>query len=337
VISRDPVVSVLIPARDEEDTLPSCLVSVARQTLRRWECVVVDDGSRDSTPEIVDRFRGRDPRFRLVRGSGTGLVEALRTGVSACQGRIVARMDADDLMRRDRLELQIAALSGTRPPDAVGTHVRYWPRADLGRGSHEYESWLNSIRSEDDVRREAFIECPVAHPTLMIRRDLLARYGYRDCGWPEDYDLVLRLLEDGRRVGVVPRRLLQWRLRPEGLSRRHPSYRLDRFTACKAHFLSRTFLGQSADYVLWGYGRTGRTLHGALNACGRKPRKIVETHPGRVGQTIHGAPVVLPDDIRPGRDAPLVVSVAREIHRRRIRGFLAAREWVELRDFVCAA
>ena len=103
------------------------------------------------------------------------------------------------------------------------------------------------------MREDAFIECPIAHPTLMIRRNLLTTLGYRDCGWPEDYDLILRLLADGHELGVVPKRLVAWRDGPERLSRTSETYSVERFTACKAAHLAESFLASSNDYALWGY------------------------------------------------------------------------------------
>ena len=105
-------------------------------------------------------------------------------------------------------------------------------------GLRDYERWLRSLRDEAAVHADAFVECPIAHPTLMIRRDVLAAVRYRDAGWPEDYDLVLRLLAAGHRIGVVPRRLLAWRDSAERLTRRHPAYAQERIVACKAAFLA---------------------------------------------------------------------------------------------------
>ena len=92
------------------------------------------------------------------------------------------------------------------------------------------------------MREEAFVECPVAHPTLMLRAEALRELGYRELGWPEDYDLVLRLLERGAQIGVVARRLLAWRHAPGRLSQTDAAYTPARFTACKADFLARGFL-----------------------------------------------------------------------------------------------
>ncbi len=325
---------MLLPARDAVATLPIALQSLRRQSLEDWECVVVDDGSRDGTGAAAV---AADPRVTVVRLPPTGLVGALAAGLPRCRGEYVARMDADDVMRRDRLAVQVAALERAPHLAAVGAHVRFFPRRGMTDGLRAYERWLNGIDSPGQVRAEAFVECPVAHPTLMVRRAVLSAFGYRERGWPEDYDLVLRLLAAGHEIGVVPRRLHAWRDGPARLTRTHPSYALERLTACRAAFLADGFLAGAGRYVLWGYGGTGRALHRALRRHGKRPSHIVEVHAGRLGNLIHGAPVVPPDDLASLPKGRLVVSVAGATARAEIRQRLAALGWVETRDFVYAA
>ena len=332
-----PLVSVLLPARNAAATLDAALASLRRQTWSDWECVVVDDGSTDATGEVARAAAAIDPRVTMVPTPPRGLVAALGTGLERCRGEYVARMDADDLMRRDRLALQVDGLDRDPQLAAVGAHVRFFPRAGMSDGLRAYERWLNSVDSPARLRAEAFVESPVAHPTLLIRRSVLAAVGYRDRGWPEDYDLVLRLLAAGHEIGVVPRRLLGWRDGPGRLTRTHPAYGLDRITACKASFLADGFLAGGERYLLWGYGGTGRALARALRGHGKHPSHVIEVHAGRLGNVIHGAPVVPPAALVDLPRLPLVASVAGEAARSEIRAFLATLGWVETRDFVCAA
>jgi glycosyltransferase involved in cell wall biosynthesis len=336
-VSPSPSVSVLLPVRDGEPTLGSALRSVARQRAVDFECVVVLDGCRDESGRIADEIAREDSRFRIVAAPRVGLVAALQTGLAHCRGALVARMDADDVMHRDRLAWQARALGAHPDWDGVGCHVRLFPRSALTDGMRAYEAWLRSIDGPEAVRREAFVECPIPHPTLMLRRPVLAEAGYRDEGWPEDYDLVLRLLGEGRTLGMVPRRLLAWREGPSRLSRLHPAYAIARFVACKAAFLAEGPLAKEPGYVLWGYGRTGRTLRAALALHGKRPSRIVELHPGRLGQRIHEAEVVPPSWLSARTSLPLVVSVAGAGPRAEIRGVLAGYGYLEGRDFWCAA
>jgi len=330
-------VSVLMPFYEAEATLVACLRSVCRQTLTGWECVLIDDGSTDAGPTIAARFATADSRIRVISTTHQGLVAALNAGVPHCRGRYVARMDADDLMHRERLREQVEQLEQDSSLAVLGCHVRVFPRSALSEGARAYERWLNDIRSPDCVRRDAFVECPLVHPSWMIRRDVLTRVGYRDRGWPEDYDLILRLLGEGLRIGVLPKRRLCWRDRPERLWRTAVEYGQDRFTDCKAFHLANTLLAETDRYILWGYGSTGRALRRALARHGKRPTYIVELHPGRLGNRIHGAPVIPPERL-PGVDrAPLLVSVAGAPQRKLIRTALADMGFVETVDYVCAA
>ena len=333
-----PEVSVVLPAFDAGATLGVALGSVRRQTLTRFECIVVDDGSRDDTADVARRVARVDDRFRVLSRPHRGIVAALGAGLDACRAPFVARMDADDLMRRDRLAVQTDRLRADPSLAAVGGHVRLFPRSVLGRGWRSYETWLAGITTPGDVEREAFVECPVAHPTLTARADVIKTLGWRDRPWPEDYDLVLRMLAGGHRLAVVARRLLSWRRGPGRLSERDPRYGDDGFTRCKAHFLARGLLAGSGRFRLWGYGHTGRALTRALAAEGIAPERIVDVHPGRLDREIAGAPVVPPERIgAPDDGPPVLASVAHAGPRSEIRAFLTGRGFIEGTHFVCVA
>jgi glycosyltransferase involved in cell wall biosynthesis len=330
-------VTVLLPVRDAQTTLGASLRSVSRQRLATLECVVVDDGSRDASLAIAECHARGDSRFRVISTPQRGLVHALGVGLEASRAPFVARHDADDWMHRDRLVHQLRALESEPAWAGVGCHVRLFPRSALREGMRAYEGWLAGVGTPADVRREAYVECPLAHPTLFLRREVLMQHRYRDAGWPEDYDLVLRLLEAGCALGVVARRLLGWRHTPERLSQRSPVYSAERFTACKAHFLRRGFLARAPRYLLWGYGGTGRALAKALRSEGSHPEAIVELHPGRLGQQIQGARVIPPERLGAPGALPLIVSVAGTEARTRIRRELGRMGWREGADYVCAA
>ncbi|MCP5056245.1 MAG: glycosyltransferase family 2 protein [bacterium] len=336
-MSTEPLVSVLLPFRDAARTVEAAVRSVLRQSEASLECITIDDGSRDDGPQRVALLAESDSRVHLLRENRLGLVPALTRGLAACRGPFIARMDADDWMRRRRLARQLEALEADPGLGAVGCHVRLFPRGELSDGMRKYETWLNSLETEKDVHQNAFIECPIAHPTWLIRRELLGALTYRDAEWPEDYDLLLRWREAGHRIGVVPERLHGWRDGPDRLSRSSPRYGSDRFVACKANFLARGFLAGRDDYILWGFGDTGRALSRELRSHGKHPSAIIELHPGRLGQRIHDAPVMAPEGLPSLPASPLLVSVAGAGPRREIRAALARMGFEEARDYLCTA
>jgi GT2 family glycosyltransferase len=334
--SAAPRISILLPAWNASETLVSCLASIIRQAETAWECIVVDDGSTDRTRQLACEAARGDSRFTVVSAPHQGLVAALNEGLRHCRAPLIARMDADDLMHKQRLAEQAALLDADGRLSAVGCHVRIFPRSAMSPRLREYEYWLNGLSTPEGVAADAFVECPLAHPSVMMRREMAA-LGYADNGWPEDYDLILRALGAGMAIGVVPKRLLSWRDRAAGLSRTDARYSLDAFTACKAHFLARGCLSGADTYILWGYGGTGKAIRGALAALGKTPTHIVEVKPTRLGQRIHGASVIRPEDLPSVRGQPIIVSVARAGPRAEIRAALNAMGFTEAKDYVCAA
>ena len=222
-----PAVSVLLPVRDAERTLSAALESLLAQTWTQFEIVAVDDGSTDRSSRILAAAAAADPRIRVTTTAPRGLVAALETARAEARAPLLARMDADDIARPDRLALQRRALSEHPDWGICGGHVRIFPAEGMSDGRARYQAWLNGLCDADSVERDLFVECPLAHPTWMMRADAVhAVGGYRDMGWPEDHDLLLRLRGAGWRLGVVPTVVHDWRDSPSRLSRTHPAYSL---------------------------------------------------------------------------------------------------------------
>jgi glycosyltransferase involved in cell wall biosynthesis len=105
-MSADPLVSVICTARNASSTIEMTLQSIERQTFRSWEMIVVDDGSTDHTPALVEPYGRRDPRMRLIRTAGVGRAKALNQALSCARAEYVANLDADDLSHPRRLAIQ---------------------------------------------------------------------------------------------------------------------------------------------------------------------------------------------------------------------------------------
>jgi len=332
-----PHVSIVLPTFNAQGTLRAALRSIERQSLTNWECLIVDDGSTDATPQIANERTRSDSRFRLITRSHCGLVPALNLGIELSKSGYIARMDADDCMHPQRLQLQLDALQENEGLAGLGGQVRLFPRGQLRPGRLAYETWLNAVTNAADVKRERFIECPLAHPTLMLRSEVFRALMYQDLPWPEDYDLLLRAHAAGYSFGSLPKVVLAWRDHGQRLSRTSDTYSLEAFTQCRAFYLAQDFLSATPRYTLWGHGPTGRRLRTALGCLGHWPDTIVEVHPRRIGQIIHGAPVIAPAALSKAQHAPLIASVSGASARQEIRAHLQHQGWNEGTDFVCAA
>ncbi len=308
-----PKISVLLPCRDAAAFLGPCLESLVTQSESRFEIIAVDDGSRDETGRELRRWAGRDQRIRVIDGSGQGIIDALLQAAAVARGALLARMDADDIAHPERFAAQLRFLDDHPELAGCGTGIRFFPRSALGTGYRRYEIWLNGLTGPGDITRDLFVECPIAHPTLLLRRDAYETVGgYQGVEWPEDYDLVLRLRAAGFELANVDRSLLQWRVSPGRLSMTSGRYTAAAFRRCKVHHLVRSFLPVDRQIVVWGAGRVGKAFARCLAEDPDAPRirAFVDLDPRKIGQVIHGAPVLDPPALEAGMTADMYVLVA---------------------------
>lgn len=194
-----PAVSVIMPVRNGERWLAEACRSVLAQTLAEIELIVIDDGSDDGTPGIVEALAAGDARIRLVRQPPEGLVCALNLGLRMAAAPLIARLDADDIMLPNRLARQVGFLAANAMTLLVGT----WAYTIDEQGNR-----IGCLEPETDPHRLAAILAernPIIHSTVMMRADQVrAIGGYRSsCEAAEDYDLWLRLAERGE-VTILP-------------------------------------------------------------------------------------------------------------------------------------
>jgi glycosyltransferase involved in cell wall biosynthesis len=334
-----PRISVLLPCRNVAAFLHSCITSLETQTLRDFEVIAVNDSSIDETPHILSIWEQQDPRVRVIATDSTGLVNALNVGLQEARTEFIARMDADDIARPQRFEKQLRAFHNDPELVACGTHVHYFPREIVRAGALRYEAWLNSLIEPQHIERDIFIECPLAHPTLMVRTEVLrAVGGYRDRGWPEDYDLILRLYSRHARMRNLPDVLLDWRERPDRASRNEARYTEEAFRRCKVFYLAATVLGDESCVIIWGAGPVGKAFAREFIEQGVQVRAFVDIDERKIGQTIHGAPVISPPELPLKRSGAFIVSaVSGPEARAEIRSALRGMGMVEGTDFLALA
>jgi glycosyltransferase involved in cell wall biosynthesis len=239
-------VSVIIPAYNSAATVAACVESCLAQRHDDFEVVVVDDGSRDATPDVLARF---GERIRFIRQPNGGIAAARNAGVRAARGDYIAWMDNDDLMHPDRLRLQEAVLEAhpdvmmvcsdftaftdereDLDPSYIATYYRAAGRdgglAKLYSETRELVDEKAGQHRRVTVRLgdvyEQLVDGNFVHPpTVMVRRAAFERAGAFDesirvsC----DYDMVVRIARTGR-VAHIDAPLLRYRLSETQVSRR---------------------------------------------------------------------------------------------------------------------
>lgn len=329
-----PAISVLMPVRDARETVIAAVESIQAQTNGSWELVIVNDGSRDGTTELLERLAEADARVVLIQQEPKGIVEALQRGCEACRGEFIARMDADDVMDARRLEMQRAFLAENDDCGLVSCRVRFGG-SEAGYAAHV--DWVNSLMTPDEMCLRRFVEAPVAHPSVMFRRELIAKHGgYHDGDFPEDYELWLRWLEAGVRFGKVDAELLTWNDPPQRLSRMDARYSVEAFYAMKCLYIRHWLETHAAERKIWLWG-AGRITRRRFDGLADQIVGFIDIDESKRGQHRDGRAVRMADDL-PERDESFILAgVGARGARERIHTHLTERGWVEGHDFLLVA
>lgn len=331
-----PALSVVLPTYNAGATLGTCLDSLLGQSFTGFEVIVFDDGSTDDTPAILRRYQQADGRVRVTASPHVGIVEGLRRACATARGEFIARMDADDVCHRLRFERQMAFMKARPEVGLCGTGVTGVGEGQ-GPGWRRFMDWVNGVVTQEDMVRELFIECPIPHPSFMMRREIYEGLGgYEDRGWPEDYDFVMRCYLKGVGLGKVDEPLLAWRHSSDRLSMVDGRYSLERFRALKRHYLFETHLKSRSSFLQWGAGEVGKSW---LKEWGEleRPRAVVDINPRKVGRIIHGTPVIAPQELPRAGEEFIVIAVGAPGAREEIRHWLASRGHVELENYLFLA
>lgn len=333
-----PAVSVLMPCFNAAKTLDEALLSLEAQTLQDFEIVAVDDGSTDKTGCILRRWSERDPRLRVITTNHGGIIAALNIGLQSCRAEMIARMDTDDRCLPRRLEQQYEYLQAHPQVDLVSCRVQGFPPGQVRQGFEIYLQWLNGLLSDEDIRREIFVESPLPHPSVMVRKEILERAGgYQEHGWPEDYDLWLRLYLQGARFAKLPQVLLEWREHPARLTRTDSRYSLENFIRAKAHYLALGPLSGRDAVLIWGAGMVGRRLGKQLQRLAAPLVAYIDIDPRKIGRQRRGLPILAPEALldcwsryrRPALLAAVGARGARQLIRSRLQtmGLVEGKDW----------
>ena len=184
-----PVVSVIIPVHGDAPHLISTIESITVQSFKEYEVIIILDRASKEV-EIYARNLALDlENFKVVFSKKPGISHALNTGIRESSGEFIARIDADDLMRKDRLALQKNFLEQHDGVVCVGSQVTKIDVGGMRIGRSSYPS------SNKQITTTLLFRNCVAHPSVMYRRSsILEVSGYRpDFDGVEDYDLWLRL------------------------------------------------------------------------------------------------------------------------------------------------
>ena len=231
-----PTISILMPVHNAGDFLSECLVSIVAQTYTNWELIAVDDFSTDNSLSILKEWVAKDLRISVLENSQKGIIPALQLAFETSKGDYISRMDADDKMPINKLELLMGAMPLDKKTIVTGM-VRYFSDSPVSEGYVRYETWLNSLISAKNHWQNIYRECVIASPNWLVHRSCFEDcFGFEQLNYPEDYDMVFKWFEHGFSVISVPEVTHLWREHPNRTSRTVEAYQQKAFFQLKTRY-----------------------------------------------------------------------------------------------------
>ena len=208
-----PLVSVIMPVFNAEEFVEQAIASILAQSYKKLEFLIIDDGSQDSTVEKIIQFK--DSRIRLLTNERSlGIAASLNKGIIESKGKYIARMDADDISLKNRIEKQFDFMENNPQIGILGTG--YYEINKQGERKKAY------IYPNDDMEiKWKLLMGPIfPHPTVMFRKDVLIAFNINyniNYSATQDYELWSRLIHytDGTNLPIP---LLEYRHHYESFS-----------------------------------------------------------------------------------------------------------------------
>lgn len=186
-ILKDTLISVIMSVYNGEKYVSEALESILNQTHKNIEFIIIDDGSKDKTFEIIKEYASKDKRVKIVKNSiNIGLTKSLNHAIRYSKGKFIARQDDDDISLSKRLEIQLDFLQKNPEYGFCGCNgIIKQNKAEL----------LNYFEI-NEIRKNLIVDNCFAHPSIIIRKEILEKYGYYNESYfyGQDYELWCRLI-----------------------------------------------------------------------------------------------------------------------------------------------
>lgn len=208
------MVSVIMPVHNEKEYVIEAIKSVLSQSFRNFEFIIVDDGSNDGTGKIIDSYSRLDKRIKVIRNKlKMGVGYCINRAAKKSKGIYVARMDADDVMNKDRLAVQVDFMEKNPTVICSGSWMKEIDSEGFAIGKR------TTPLNHKKIYETMYYAMAIQNPTLIINKKLIPA-DFQWCktdGILDDLDLLFKLLEIGR-FANIDRFLMKYRIHDGNLS-----------------------------------------------------------------------------------------------------------------------
>lgn len=318
---KNTLVSILIPFKNTEEFLPECINSILEQSYDNWEALAVNDHSTDDSYKLMFSYAEQDARIKVIQNKGSGIIHALRTAFEKSKGNLITRMDSDDIMTPNKLEIMVASLLKEGMGHIAIGQVKYFSKRGLNNGYKRYETWLNTLTQIGSNFTEIYKECVIPSPCWLVHKeDLLNCGAFSSNKYPEDYDLAFRFYERGLKCIPCNQILHHWRDYDTRTSRTSEHYSQNYFLDIKLHYFLKLDYNPNRPLVVWGAGNKGKTIAKELL------KEEIDFHwlcdnPKKIGKDIYGKKMLHFSFIEKINSSQSIITVANEDEQTIIRDY----------------
>ena len=330
---QNPLISILTPFKNTAQFLPECIDSIINQSYKNWELVIVDDGSSDASFNIVLEYSKQDSRIKLYKNKGLGIIEALRQALEESSGDYITRMDSDDIMTSNKLDVLLQnLLDHGKQHIAIGL-VNYFRENGINDGYLHYENWLNDLTKTGRNYSEIYKECVIPSPCWMIHRDdLISCDAFNHDRYPEDYDLTFRFYKNNMTCIPCKTVLHDWRDYDTRSSRTSEHYAENHFIDLKLHYFLQLNYDPSRPLVIWGAGHKGKTIAKALVEK-QIPFNWICDNPNKIGKQIYDQELKQFRYLEELKQPQSIISVANAIAQVEIKAYFNLQKMKPMIDY----
>ena len=256
------MISIIIPYKNAMPFFEDCLKSIIDQTYSNFELILVNDHSNDNSENIAEKYQLTDKRIKSINSNGDGIIAALISGTEIIKGDFITRMDADDIMKNDKLELMRKKLIYNGLGHVCVGGVKYFSsNKNLESGYIKYSKWLNQLTYSENNFLDIFKECTIPSPCwMMYMKDFKKINQFNDLNYPEDYNFAFKLWENNFKITSVKKEIHLWRDHPKRTSRVDSTYDYKNFLELKIKYLVSREKKSFERLVVWGAGNKGKLL-----------------------------------------------------------------------------
>ncbi|WP_404445984.1 glycosyltransferase [Sutcliffiella horikoshii] len=195
------LISIICTVKNGENTISNTIESVINQTFTNWELVIVDDGSNDGTVSILNRYKDRDNRVKLVLTDAIGRGKALNLAIENASGKYICNLDADDLMHPQKLSIQYKIITENPNYFLISTNSEIIH----GNGTPLWKEYSKDSSFLKRINHSILIGNQINHSSVIMNKVLLQELGGYDEGRSTqfDYELWLRAFINNKEMGII--------------------------------------------------------------------------------------------------------------------------------------